>query len=530
MKNILLICFFYFLCIPLSAQSITVKDIEDASKELLTSGNPTMLHLYQELEENYPQMTDEQKAVFGLKYTEALDATQTPVADLKYLDFSIDYYARTNNKKKHVHALLYKGRHYKTQRNYPAAIQTFLKAKDQLNPSKDFNLLGNVYIELAHLAAYQDEFSKSLGYTNIAIENFEKSNYQVNLTASYVLKSWIYQTIGELDSAIISSKYVLEATPKLEQKGDALNDIGYAYYQKGNLDSAHYFIKRSLHYPYDHKNGAIRFYHQAQVYTDLYEYDSAKIYLRKALYDPIDIYTQNDCYKLLVRLSLMSGETDNLAWYIAQQQICADSIRKIEMQPNINTIEELHKTTKETEEARTQNTILAIVIIIIVVIAALILLFLHKQKKKVSDKADTYKVELEKKHETLLQELHYDFEKTREKYAEKRKKADFIQRQEIERTIYEEVLYIDDEQKFFSKMNAVLNHLPDKLKAEYPAITSKDIICCCLFVLDIPTQDIAMLMDYTQSSLYKFKQRLAKKLNLSGSKELEQMLREKAEI
>lgn len=523
------ILFILLLLLPfhvLNSQSVS-KENQKYSADVVKSREDSLMIILDDQFEYYPQMSDSEKAAYGLIYTENMLYASIGSKNESLIDFSIDYFSKTNQKQKLAKSLIYKGRIFKKNRDYPNAILMFLKAKDLLDPQKDFSLLGSIYFDLGHLSSYQDEFDKSLEYLELAKINLKKSGNVDNLSKLHVLIAWVYQTIGDLDAAIESSLTTLELAQDSVTIGDALNDIGYSFYQKGQLDSAHYYISKSLFYPYYYKNGAIRYYHQAQVFADIQQYDSAKFYLDKALHSEIDIYTENDCYKLLIRMSMMSGDMENLPAYVAMQQFCGDSLRKIEMQPNINTLVELHESSKVIEQAKSQRAALVVFILIVISVSISLLILLYKQTRHEKAKASSYQTELQTKHEVLLEELRNDFEKARDKYSEKRKILDLDQRQQIEKSIYNEVLYLDDEQKFIKKMNALLNFLPDKLKADHPNITYKEIVWCCLFMLDIPTQDIAMLLDYTQSSLYKFKQRLSKKLNLSGSKELEILLQEK---
>ncbi|MCD8176068.1 MAG: hypothetical protein LUE98_01010 [Tannerellaceae bacterium] len=113
---------------------------------------------------------------------------------------------------------------------------------------------------------------------------------------------------------------------------------------------------------------------------------------------------------------------------------------------------------------------------------------------------------------------------TKEKYALERAKSSFEQRQKIDRIVFDEVLHLQDEKAFITKMNHILNALPDKLKEKFPEITYKEIVFCCLLMLKLSSNEIAFILEYKQTSLYKFKQRLIKKLGFATSKEFEQML------
>jgi hypothetical protein len=79
-------------------------------------------------------------------------------------------------------------------------------------------------------------------------------------------------------------------------------------------------------------------------------------------------------------------------------------------------------------------------------------------------------------------------------------------------------------------MNHAFNNIIVSIRLAYPAITRKEITWTCLHLLDIPHADRMLLLDATSDSLYKLKQRLAHKLNLKSTKELDLYLRNMTEI
>ena len=67
-------------------------------------------------------------------------------------------------------------------------------------------------------------------------------------------------------------------------------------------------------------------------------------------------------------------------------------------------------------------------------------------------------------------------------------------------------------------MDGALNGIVAKLKAKAPDINEKEIIWCCLHLLDVPTHDILILLDYQSvNSLKRMKGRLAIKLGLQNA-------------
>ncbi len=105
-----------------------------------------------------------------------------------------------------------------------------------------------------------------------------------------------------------------------------------------------------------------------------------------------------------------------------------------------------------------------------------------------------------------------------------RKQAGMKEKYQLDRRIYEELLHINDTQYFYDEMNSIMNNLVNKIKEQYPTVTSREIYWCCFFLLQIPNTDIFTLLDVNVESLKKMKQRLLPKFNLSKVVELEGFL------
>ncbi len=74
-------------------------------------------------------------------------------------------------------------------------------------------------------------------------------------------------------------------------------------------------------------------------------------------------------------------------------------------------------------------------------------------------------------------------------------------------------------------MNHAFNNIVDKLQTDHPTLSRKEISWCCLHLLDISNTDRVLLLETTTEGLYKLKQRIAQKLNLANTKELDAYLR-----
>jgi hypothetical protein len=73
-------------------------------------------------------------------------------------------------------------------------------------------------------------------------------------------------------------------------------------------------------------------------------------------------------------------------------------------------------------------------------------------------------------------------------------------------------------------MNQTFNHIIDKLELNFTGIMQREMIWCCLKLLDVPNTDKMLILDASTDSLQKLKQRFARKLNLRTTKQLDSFL------
>ena len=114
--------------------------------------------------------------------------------------------------------------------------------------------------------------------------------------------------------------------------------------------------------------------------------------------------------------------------------------------------------------------------------------------------------------------------------TETRKQAHPANREKLSKELYNNALHIDNWDLFSSDMNHAFNNIVDKLQTDHPTLSRKEISWCCLHLLDISNTDRVLLLETTTEGLYKLKQRVAQKLNLINTKELDIYLRNSVAI
>ena len=251
------------------------------------------------------------------------------------------------------------------------------------------------------------------------------------------------------------------------------------------------------------------------------KFDSALFYAKESLRSNPDIRTSKESYRIIVNSMTINGDIQALNYYMSKYQDCDDSIRKIDLQTKGSYLETMHNTQKEAAKSRIWIWYLLISIVFIISSSIYLYITNHKRaerKLKLNEvnhsqqKAAIRKDIMMKKQTSLLANI--ERVKTEQKLTEKGN-AKFPERV---KSIYNELLHIQDQALFFCEMDGALNNIISKLKTKAPDIKDKELIWCCLQLLDAPTHDILILLDYeTVNSLKRMKGRLAIKLGLENA-------------
>ena len=305
--------------------------------------------------------------------------------------------------------------------------------------------------------------------------------------------------------------------------------MGLNFYDAQMPDSALVYLREVVNYPYKANNRAIRYSLLADLYFDLNQIDSSNYYAVNALKYAPDIRTKKVCYRILVNAASTKGNIPDLKKYMASYQECSDSIRRIDSQTKASVLETIHSTKQEVAQTKQKNWLLTIGMLLVLVLSSVFYLRLQKRKDKelvendikYKEQKETYHKDVMLKHRLLLLQK---IEATKAEQSDLRKKLTATQKAALDKELYNDLLHFNDSDFFFNQMDAVLNNLVTKLKERYPKTSDRQICWCCLFLLNIPSTDILLLLNYKVEGYDKMKQRLAAKFGLQQASELSTFL------
>ncbi|MDD4993151.1 MAG: tetratricopeptide repeat protein [Paludibacter sp.] len=495
------------------------------AEQIIETKPDSALYILQNLPPNQYR-SESNRALYGLLLFQTLDKLDMPLQPDSLIDFSIDYFLRTNKNINLAKAYFFKGRMLRKVQRYDAATQMFLNALDCLNNYEDFYLLGGIYSNLGDIISMQGGNKESLNYFAKSIAYFKRADAGNEACYRIICVGRTYRFLKNYKKAEYFYRQALSQTSDSILKGYVFQEIGTNYYWTKQFDSAQNYLRKSLQYPSRSTNYAIRCFVLADLFFDLNQIDSATLYAQKSLKSPASFSARRDCYRILVNCEYLRKHLELMGKYMTQYQNYTDSVRTLEAQTKATVLENLHDRAQETQGTkRNMIWIVSILMFVLLVVIATVLV-LQRRNKHRKNQVDLYKHELTNKQAFVVQNLSNKIQEARGLQKELRKQASAVERERLDRQLYEQSLHIDNWDAFSCEMNHAFNNIVDVLLEKYPSITHKEIIWCCLNLLDIPNSDRILILDATAHSLYKLKQRLAQKLELKSTKDLNDFLKQ----
>jgi len=498
------------------------------AEKIMETNPDSALHILQKIHPNQA-LTDADRALYGLLLFQALEKSNKPLKPDSVISFSLQYYQSVNNKPRLATSYFYKARLYKVAQRFDDATLLYLKALDLIQNSKDYYLLGKIYSDMGDICSIQIDYTEALKKYQEAMNYYKKAGDTVEASYKVIDIGRMYRFLKDYKKAHFFYTKALNQTSDSLLQGSAYQEIGINYYKAQINDSAQHFLKKSLQYPFKGTNYAIRCYILAELFFDKQLYDSAFQYATLALKYPSTFYNQRDCYRILSNTVYSKGDFKKVAYYMSKYQDCTDSVRKIETQTKTSVLEDLHQTNGAFSKSKQYVIIFACIIPILIVLSLFIVYRLRKRNKKKEQELEQAEEKLTEKQTLLKDSLIQKIEESKVLQTSSLSKISIAQREKIYKEIYMVCLHLNDWETFKKLMNQTFNNLIKSLESKYSDLNQKELIWSCLFLLEVPTNDITLILDCQLGSLYKLKQRVAQKMNLSSTRELEQILHELSE-
>jgi len=426
---------------------------------------------------------------------------------LLYLNNSLDIYERIDSDKGRITIFSNMGNCFYQVGDEKQALVYAEKAYELTNKGANEELLFKTainYAMLLHLVEKDVEKVDSL-ISVVMKSSYAKANPDM-LSAGYQNLATFYYSIGELNEAEKRYQKALEvaSASSFESAPGIHMGLGQIYLEKERYTDARDQFKKGLNKSTSRKDLLMSYENLAKVYTVINQADSATHYWNKHI-ELLRAIEEDRIQDLLLK---SKTNTDIV--------IKDGQIKLLNEQAKVDALNAVVK----------RNTIIALVIVVIL-LSVIIVLFSRKKKKELAlneaelklknQKLVSLSLQINQKNQTL-----HDFEKSLEENQDS--VDDPILLNSIKRSLKKSLQIDEDWKNFEIFFNDLHEGFYDKLKEDYPELSSSELKICSLSKLRFSLKEIAQTLFLSVDSVKSARYRIRKKLNISTEVDLADFL------
>jgi tetratricopeptide (TPR) repeat protein len=318
-------------------------------------------------------LSKERNAEYCLLVTQARDKNYVHHTSDSMISIAAQYYAKHNNLGRQILTYYYMGRVNHDLNNVIKAQEYYLKALEIAGSSYDYALTGRIHGNLGELYTYQDALDLAMSHLKKAVVCFRNIDEPRNMSFTLRDIARIFTLQNQPDSAIISYRQALLYSDS-HNRFSVLSELGFIYMEKQDYREAYYYIHESLKNIYDSIDYYPVYLTLGKLFYKTGEVDSARYYLLKSLHSP-RLETQAGSFFFLYNLAKENRKWEEYARYQAQYETLRDSVmsqrytaetQKLQHQYDYKQAEnESNKAKLKHKIAMRNNVILALIIVIL---------------------------------------------------------------------------------------------------------------------------------------------------------------------
>ena len=533
----LLLCILLYSCseVPngLKTADRLMESSPDSALQILKHINPHKLY------------TPSNEAWYALLISQALDRNDIKLENDSIIKIATDYYTGKEPERA-AYAWFYYARIEGNRGNADKQANNLLKAQKFAQYTLNYKLQGLIYSEKAKMYESQKQFDSMIHYNRLAFHSFQLSNSNQNSIICLINLGHGFLYSSRPDSAI---PYYTQAGKMALSIRDTLmistvyKSLGTVYYLQKNFPEALNYYKRA---PITHIGvyDANKSYLMAKTYIKTGKLDSARNLLTKIV-DPHEFAP--DYYTLWLYIYEKEGNLKEALHTAIKITNVKDSVNDRKLSVSFAGLDKKYK--YQGLQIENQNLIIKnkqrgifllftlFVLSIFVVVALFLRLNIKKkqfdvqnellEKEKAFVEIEKEKVEKEKENSTLLEKqlklqeiLLLNIEQHR-KNVIKRPALWKNESKEMHpaqnNTFHEELI---------ACMDLEYTNISHRLLIDFPSLSKRDILICCLLLAGFETGMIATILDVKLESITKYRYRLRLKFQLQNSDNLVDYLRQ----
>ena len=489
--------------------------------------------------------TSSNEAWYALLMSQALDRNDIKLETDSIIKTATDYYTGKEPERA-AYAWFYYARIEGNRGNADQQVNNLLKAQKFAQFTVNYKLQGLIYSEKAKMYESQKQYDSMIHYNRLSLHSFQLANSTQNCIINLINLGNGFMYSSRPDSAIpyytAAGKMALTIRDTL-MMSTVYKSIGTVYYlQKQFREALNYYKLAPITNigVYD----ANKRYLMAKAYIETGELDSARILLTK-IADPHEFAP--DYYNLWLRIYEKEGNLKAALRTAVKITYIKDSVNDRKLSVSFAGLDKKYK--YQGLQIENQNLVIKnkqrgifllfslFVLCFSFVVALFWRLNIKKKqfdvqnellgKEKAFVEIEKEKVEKEKENSTLLEKqlklqaiLLLNIEQHRKNVIKRPgiwKNESKEMHPEQNNTFHKELI---------ACMDLEYTDISHRLIVDFPSLTKRDILICCLLLAGFDTGMIATILDVKLESITKYRYRLRLKFQLQNSDNLVDYLRQ----
>lgn len=451
------------------------------------------------------------RALYSLLYTQACYKNYIPVEGDSLIRFAVEYYSDTADSLRKSKSCFYMAQVCRDRYDRHRALDYFQKAGSAAKGCSEYKFLSLLYYHWGCLL--QDEKPYTLALN------------KMELSCQYAVQNrdtvMIISVLGEMGWGCLSNGDYQLASEKLEKAisyaenigGKQLGWLNHCYsvlcWKIHKYEKALELADRSLAFWKDSVFRKTVFALKGDIYLDLQQVDSARLYIEKGRNDAD--FRKKAAYALsMCELEKRLGHYEDALRFHELYACSVDSLMKKEETNRLGELQQKYDYSLMQNEngrlkAKEQRMKILVLVVALVAIALLFVFYgiynRYKQKKEYELQRNKQEI-LEK--EAVWKERFFHMNEVI-RHIENICELPALQKDKKANQIRLSAMEIE---QLLSAVNACYNQFACRLQKDYPTLSQIDVCICCLLKVGIRNQDICYLLGIMDEAFKKRKYRI----------------------
>lgn len=410
MKKIQIMVFGFWVVIILPACHSSSNPFLSEAEKMMESYPDRTLTLLETIR-NPEKMSADDYAVWCLLVTQARDKNYVEHTSDSVINVAVRYFEKRKDSHRKAQAYYCQGRVLSDLNVSEEALEAYLKAKEQVAQTGDFDLCARINNHLGALYWDNRNDKKSLTCYKEAYQVYEQIQHVVGTVSTLQNIGGCMRSLGQLDSAFF---YLNKALNIAEQK-KLITQLAYLYSSLGNLyeEQGYYrkaltYNQESLKYPRTEDSTSSRYYAIGQLYKKLQMTDSALFYAEKSLLST-SLYVKCSANRLLYDLSVGEHRYEQAYQYNESYLSLRDSIehqyqpqKLLKAEALYNKERLINKQNQEIQKVRDIRNLLLICFLCACLVSVCIYMVWERRNRKQKLRIEEFRKRLQETSEQLV--------------------------------------------------------------------------------------------------------------------------------